>query len=364
MAEAPDKDSKTEEATEKRREEALESGNVPVSRELSYLGFVCALMGIVTWMSLAASARMAGVLATFIDRPYEFRLESAADVAALLHALLREMLPHLAPLPVVLLLTGVAVQVVQTPLRFSWKRIAPKADRISIASGWKRIVSSTGLVELAKGLLKLGLLGLVGAVFVAAHGGALQEALYVPPQQLPRRLIAGVMAVLAPACIGIALIATADVLFSRYAWSRRLRMTRQEVRDEAKHSEGDQFLAHRRRAIGRGRIRKMMISGAPRATLVVANPTHYAVALRYVRAEGGAPTVVAKGQDLIARHIRRIAEEQGIPIVEDKALARSLYAAVEINQPIPQEFYAAVANLMLILRKTGNRHVVKALDGR
>lgn len=362
MSEAPDKDSKTEEATEKRREQALESGNVPVSREMSHLGFVCAVMAIVAWMSVAASSRVAGVLATFIERPHEFQLDAAADVSALLRAILAGTLPLLAPLPAALIVTGVAFQVLQTPLRLSWKRLVPKAERISMASGWKRIVSATGLVELGKGILKHGFLGAVIALFVTSHAASLQEALLAEPRQLPALLAAAAMSVLVPASVGVAVLAVADMLFSRFSWSRRLRMTRQEVRDETKQSEGDQILAHRRRSIARSRIRKMMISGAPRATLVVANPTHYAVALRYVLSEGGAPMVVAKGQDLIALQIRRIAKEHGIPVVEDKALARSLYSAVEINQAVPREFYAAIASIMLMLRKAGNRHVVQALE--
>lgn len=362
MSQAPDKDSKTEEATEKRREEAIDSGNVPISREMSHLGFVLALMAIIAWMSLAASSRIAGSLSSFIEHPQQFRLNSAADVSLLLRAILGEILPLVAPLPMLLIVTGVLFQVLQTPFRFSWKRLMPKAERISIASGWKRIASASGFVELAKGILKLGFLGGVGALFVSTHSAALQDALYIQPQQLPSLLTATTIAVLVPASAGIAVMAAADVLFSRFSWARRLRMTRQEVKDEAKQSEGDQAMSHRRRAIARSRLRKMMISGTPRATLVVTNPTHFAVALRYMRSEGGTPTVVAKGQDLLALQIRRVAQEHGIPIVEDRALARSLYSAVEINQAIPQEFYAAVANILLMLRKIGNRHIARSLE--
>jgi flagellar biosynthetic protein FlhB len=131
-------------------------------------------------------------------------------------------------------------------------------------------------------------------------------------------------------------------------------MAPQEVKDERKQADGDPHIKARRRSIQRSRARKRMMNAVPRATLVVANPTHFAVALRYVRSEGGAPRVVAKGQDLIALSIRRIAEENGIPVVEDKALARSLYAKVEVDQMIPVEFYKAVAQILLRLQSRRN----------
>ncbi len=132
-------------------------------------------------------------------------------------------------------------------------------------------------------------------------------------------------------------------------------MAPQEIKDERKQSEGDPHLKAKRRSLARSRARKRMLKGVPRATVVIANPTHYSVALRYVRSEGGAPRVVAKGQDLIALAIRRLAEENNIPIIEDKALARSLYAKVEVDQMIPVEFYRAMAEILIRLQTRRNR---------
>jgi flagellar biosynthetic protein FlhB len=362
MSEEPDKESKTEEATDKRREEALESGNTPMSREMSNLGFIVSIMIIGSWVALGASTNIASVLSNFIDHPAEFQLRSSADVAALLQALIYELGPPLAPLPLFILIVGVAFQVTQVPLQLSAKRIEPKLSRISLAQGWKRIASSTGLVELLKGIVKIGFLAGVGAWYLAGPHETMVQALDVPMQAIPSLMLSASIAVLLPVSVAVALMAVSDVAFSRFSWGRRLRMTRQQVKDEAKQSEGDQQMSFRRRAIARGRVRQMMTGNVPRATLVVTNPTHFAVALRYVRSEGNAPLVVAKGQDLIALQIRRIAERNGVPVVEDRALARSLFAAVEVNQPIPREFYSAVANIILLLRKVGNRHVIQALE--
>ncbi|MBX9874319.1 MAG: EscU/YscU/HrcU family type III secretion system export apparatus switch protein, partial [Beijerinckiaceae bacterium] len=132
-------------------------------------------------------------------------------------------------------------------------------------------------------------------------------------------------------------------------WRRSLRMTKQEVKDEHKQAEGDPILKSRRLSLARDRARNRMMAAVPRATVIIANPTHYAVALRYVQEEGGAPLVLAKGTDLIALKIREIAEANDIPVVEDRALARSLHAAVQLDQMIPPEFYKVVAELLCLV---------------
>ena len=150
-----------------------------------------------------------------------------------------------------------------------------------------------------------------------------------------------------------------DLPVAHVLWRRSLRMDRQEIKDERRQSEGDPHIKAKRRSIARARVRKRMLNTVPRATIVIANPTHFAVALRYVRSEGGAPRVVAKGQDIIALTIRRIAEENNIPVIEDKALARSLYAKVEVDQMIPVEFYRAIAEIFIRLQKRNRMATVR-----
>ena len=136
--------------------------------------------------------------------------------------------------------------------------------------------------------------------------------------------------------VAVLVLVAADIVWSRLFWHRELKMTRQEIKDELKQADGDPIVKARQRSLARDRMRKRMIAAVPKATMVIANPTHYAVALRYVREEGGAPLVVAKGQDLIALKIREIAVQHGIPIVENKALARSLYRSAEVDKMIPR----------------------------
>jgi flagellar biosynthesis protein FlhB len=147
----------------------------------------------------------------------------------------------------------------------------------------------------------------------------------------------------------LAAIVAADVVWSRIKWRMDLRMSKQEIKDEHKQAEGDPLMRARRLSLARDRSRRRMLAAVPRATVVIANPTHYAVALRYVRGDHAAPVVVAKGLDHIALKIREIAESHEIPVVEDKALARSLYDAVTLDRPIPPEFYKAIAEIILFL---------------
>ncbi len=147
----------------------------------------------------------------------------------------------------------------------------------------------------------------------------------------------------------MAVIAGIDLVWSRYHWLQDLRMTKQEIKDEMKQAEGDPIIKARLRSLARDRMRKRMMAAVPKATLVIANPTHYAIALRYVRDQDSAPVVVAKGQDLIALKIREIAEANGIPVFEDVALARSMYKQVSVDSVIPSQFYQAVAEFVRIV---------------
>jgi flagellar biosynthesis protein FlhB len=151
--------------------------------------------------------------------------------------------------------------------------------------------------------------------------------------------------------IGFMVVAVLDVTMVRFTWLRDLRMTKQEIKDEMKEGDGDPQIKLRMRFLARQRLRKRMMAAVPQATVVITNPTHYAVALRYAREEGGAPRVVAKGRDRVALRMRAIASDHGIPIVEDRPLARALHDSVPIDAFIPPEFYKAVAKIIFILTR-------------
>lgn len=183
-------------------------------------------------------------------------------------------------------------------------------------------------------------LGGISTGFYALHG---------TPDAIPQLIGRLTLRVVFISALFSTVLAVADIFMTRHTWLGRLRMTKQELKEEMKQSEGDPMLKARLRAIARARIRRRMMQNVAKATLVVANPTHYSVALRYVRGEETAPKVMAKGQDAIALKIREIAEQHNIPIVEDRLLAKTLYDATEVDQLIPPEFYKAVAEIIIYL---------------
>ena len=292
-------------------------------------------------------------LALLIDRSADLRLRNGSDGVVLLRAVGEQMLQFVLPAVFVIALAGTAAAIVQTPPRIATKRIAPDWSRVSPASGWSRIFGANGRVELAKQAVKIVGFTLLTTVFLVAAAPVISGAWSSDPIALPLLIEHLVSRYLALAAISFAVVAGADVVWSRYSWRRQLRMSTHEIKREFKESQGDPLFKARILRIARGRARASMLTNVPRATLVVANPTHFSVALRYLQDEGGAPIVVAKGQDLLALRIRALAEENNIPVVEDVALARSLYRSTEIDKPIPADFYRAIAELIIFLKKRG-----------
>ena len=212
-------------------------------------------------------------------------------------------------------------------------------------------MSLAGLVEFLKSLVKLAGAGIVVLMFVRERQAAIIGLSALDVRVIPEFMVEIIVRLLALLCVVIGVVVAADIVWSRIRWRQDLRMTKQEIKDERKQAEGDPMVKARLRSVALMRARKRMMAAVPRATLVVANPTHFAVALYYSSSEGGAPKVLAKGQDHVALRIRAMAEKHNIPVFEDKPLARSLYAQVEVDQMIPAEFYKAVARLITYLNK-------------
>jgi flagellar biosynthetic protein FlhB len=230
-------------------------------------------------------------------------------------------------------------------------RILPDGSRISPRRGLSRVFGVRGWTEFLKSLLKLVAVITVAALMLIGRSSVLLTAMDVDPGMLPQRVLDLAVKTIAAVLVATLAVAAADLAWSRILWRRDHRMTKQEVKEELRQAEGDRMIKARLRSLRLDRSRKRMLSAVPRATMVIVNPTHYAVAMRYVRAEGGAPMVLAKGADFIALKIRSIAAENGIPVVEDKPLARSLYAAVDVDRPIPAEFYRAIAEIVHLIQQ-------------
>ena len=349
MAEQPDKESKTEEPTPKRLADAVEKGNTPYSRELTMFASLVAIL-VSCWLILPGVAwRSTEVLARRFANSGGWSLETPSDVSQLMISTLSAVFQVLLPFFAVMIIAALAGAMVQNPLQFVVERIRPKAERISLLSGWKRLMGSHILLEFVKSLFKFVAAAVVCAVVYYSHDGIVMQSVMIEPNRIPAISLSLVISLLSWTLVALVTLAVGDFLWTRWDWFQQQRMTRQELKDELKQSEGDPMVRMRIRSLARDRSRRRMIADVAKATLVVTNPTHFAVAMRYMMEEGGAPKVVAKGQDLIALRIREVAEANNIPIFEDPPLARALYKAVEVDVEIPAEFYVPVAKIVRLL---------------
>ena len=346
-----DHEDKTEEPTEKRLHDAVEKGQVAFSREAPlFASLSAALVALVFIVPSRAATLFAGIVG-ILDDPAGWRIRRGEDALALAGPLLAATADFLLPVVALLGLAGVVASVAQTTPRIVPDRIMPDFSRISPRAGMRRVFGPRGMVEFAKSLVKVAAVGCVAATMLVSQKAVLLTAMNDDPGTLPERILALAVRTIAAVLVATLAVASADLVWSRILWRRDNRMSRYEVKEELKQAEGDRMVKARQRSLRLDRARKRMLSAVPRATMVVVNPTHYAVAMRYVRSEGGAPMVLAKGVDLIALKIRAIAEAHEIPVVEDKPLARSLYAAVEVERPIPAEFYRAVAEIVHLIQQ-------------
>jgi flagellar biosynthetic protein FlhB len=345
MADDRDDAQKTEEATPKRHEDAHKKGQVAKSQEVSHWFMTFGIALAVLVFSIGVGSGVTNRLVPFIERPEQI-LIGGGNLTTLIGGLGRDVIVILLPPLGILMLAAILGNVVQHRPVFSVERLKPKLNKISPLAGIKRQFSLRAVLDFAKGLLKLFLVAAVALYIVWPELGKLPDlarsdvGMLLPlVRELALKMLAGVVAVMA-------FIAGFDFLYQKYAHAKQLRMTKQEVKDEYKQLEGDPLIKQRLRQLRMERSRQRMMTAVPNATVVVTNPTHFAVALHYEQQGDEAPVVVAKGQDLIARKIRELATEHDVPIVENKPLARALYASVEIDQEIPYEHYKAVAEII------------------
>ncbi|MBD9649115.1 flagellar biosynthesis protein FlhB [Ensifer sp. ENS09] len=346
MSDDQDKDSKTEAPSEKKISDAAEKGNVPFSREATMFASTLAIYIFFVFFLTDGVATLTEALKDIFEQPEAWRLENATDVVALITHLIWKSTALVVPVFVLLIVFGVGASIFQNLPLPVLDRIQPKLNRVSPMAGLKRIFGIQGLVEFGKSLFKIIIVSVVVVLVLWNDYFATLDLMFSDPVTMFSTMASDLNQIMIVILLSTAVLAIADLFWSRHHWYTELMMTKQEVKEEMKQAQGDPIVKSRLRSMQRDRARKRMISSVPRATLVIANPTHYAVALRYVREESDAPIVVAMGQDLVALKIREIAEKSGIPVFEDPPLARSMFAQVSVDSVIPPVFYKAVAELI------------------
>jgi flagellar biosynthetic protein FlhB len=336
---------RTEQATPKRREEARQKGHVAKSMEVN--AAVVLLAGVLALYAISGSWLVG--MADLWRRSFSSLASasvSADSVGNILATTALNLARFLAPVVGVAFVAGLLANVAQVGFVFSGEPLVPKWERISPVQGARRLLSARSLVELLKGILKIALVAWV----VWAALKAEKERILLLTEQSPLQILAYLGSVSFKVALRAALVllalALADYGFQRFEYERSLRMTRQELKEELKETEGDPLIKARIRSIQRALARRRMMKRVPESDVVITNPTELAVALKYDPKTMAAPTVVAKGARKLAQRIKEIAKEHGIPIVENKPLAQLLYRSVEVGMEIPVEAYQAVAEIL------------------
>ncbi len=352
MSDQPDKESQTEEATEHKLETAREKGNVPISREAQTAVMLLGILSVIAFLLPAFIKDLIRTLTALIEFSDKVDLSHGADAMNLMSFVLNELGYQILSILLLMSLGAVAANVLQSPPSLNIERITPDWSKISIIAGFGRLVSQRNLFEFLKQALKLFVvLTIVGAVFYTQRDSIL-KSLFLDPENSISLLNKLLIEILSALLVFTICLAIGDIVWTQHHWRSELKMSRQELKDERKESDGDPYFKAKRRAIAAQRSKRRMMSDVPTATVVIANPTHYAIALRYRREDGGAPLVVAKGVDAVALRIRQLAENNGVLVFEDKPLARSLYKHAEIGQMIPEEFYRAIAEIIFVVERS------------
>ena len=350
---------KTEPATDKKLKEAREEGKVAKSQELTFSFSLIVLFLVLKFFVAYLGEKMIGLIKTIYSGMAEFvdinnvGLTSHAVSAYFVNIIIQFFLIVL-PFFIFGVIITILINIVQVGWKVSTKMLQPKFDKINPINGFKRIFSSQSVFELVKSIVKIGLIALIAYFSIKGHANDLFILYEIPLNQA----IALVGTIIIDTGLRISLVylivGVADFAYQKHKFNEDMKMTKQEVKDEYKNTEGDPQIKGRQRARMREASQRRMMQDVPKADVVITNPTHIAVALKYDAEVSKAPVVLAKGEELIAKKIKDVAKENNISIVENKPLARMLYSNVDIGEEIPAELYQSVAEVLAAVYQANN----------
>ena len=345
MSEEQDEAQKTEDPTAKKMEDARKKGNVALSREVNH--WVMLLTGtiLVVWLS--------PYMLTELMELFKFHLANAHTVSgtpggmnfALGNTLL-EVLKILAFPLLVLMVAAFIGPFAQVGPLFAPEAIKPSLSKISIIKGFGRLFSTRSLMEFAKGILKISVVGIVGTIILMPYFGQFEHMITLPTIMILVELKTLFLALMTGVLFIVFVVAMIDLVYQRNQHMKKMRMTKQEVKDEYKQTEGDPHIKGKLRQLRMEKGRQRMMQAVPSADVVITNPTHFSIALKYDPDEMEAPVCVAKGMDEMALRIREVAKEHNIVLFENKPLARALYDVIDIDEQVPAEHFKAVAEVI------------------
>jgi flagellar biosynthetic protein FlhB len=344
VADESDDTEKTEDPTQKRLDDALDRGDVVKSQEVNTWFILAGAALILSSFSGSIAGNLQNAFRNLIANSYAIPTDGGS-LLALLSSLEHTLLVVFAVPLVLIVVAAIAGNLVQHRLVWSAEALKPTLSKISPMSGVKRVFGKQAVANLVKGLLKLSLLGAVISAILWPERHRLDAIVRLDPVGIVGTIRALSLQVFGATVALLAVIAAADYLFQYRQWFDRQKMSLREMKDEFKSTEGDPHVKGRIRALRQARMKKRMMAAVPKASVIITNPTHFAVALQYKQGMP-APICIAKGVDTIALKIREIAGKHNVPIVENPPLARALHASVEIDDEIPVEHYQAVAQVI------------------
>jgi flagellar biosynthetic protein FlhB len=339
-------DDKTEDPTSKRLSDARNEGNIAQSSEIKVLASLVAALVIIGYLAPGMATDLKTALVPFIERPEQIAVNREALPGLMITLGVGMGKVLLVPMVLVVVL-GIGAQATQAK-GFMWvtKNIIPSFAKLNPLEGVKRLFSATQAIEFVKQLLKLVVLGVVLAWMIWRNVREFENLATLDLMGILEYIHDRVYWLIFATVLMMAALTAGDYLFQHWRWIQKMKMSKQEVKDEHKNQEGDPQIKARLRSLRMQRARKRMMAAVPKSDVIITNPTHYAIALKYDTDTMSAPILVAKGVDLVAKRIRDLGTEHDVPIVENPPLARALYATVELDQEIPPEHYKAVAEVI------------------
>lgn len=347
---------KTEPATPKKREDARKKGQVAVSREIPSVFILFMTTGVFFFLGGQMFQGLAEFMQDALRNGIMLDLH-AMSVPGMLSTVLEKIIKILLPLMIAILLTGIVANISQFGVLFTAKPMVPKLSKLSPLKGLKRLFSLRSLVELAKALLKTLIIGSVAYATLRKHFVIMPDLIHLQVIDIVKFTGRASVEICFYTCLVLMVMAGLDYAYQRWQYENDLKMTKQEVKEELKQREGDPLIKGRIKKAQFEMSQKRMMADVPTADVVVTNPTRLAIALKFDTEKMEAPQVVAKGAGYIAARIREIAQESGVPIFEQKPLARILFKSVNIGEIIPTALYKAVAEVLAyVYRLKGRQH--------
>lgn len=349
-----DESQKVFDATPRKLQQAREKGDVAKSQDVAtafvLIASAAVFLGLGGWMS----AQLMADMRIYFEQPQALAVDGGALQRLALDISLKTAV-ILGAAFAAMTVAALAGHLVQAGMLFTTEKMKPKIDKISPIAGFKRLFGGEALIQFLKTVVKVTILAIVCWLILAPHWREAEALVKVEPVAILPVAMEILAQLLFLLLIVVAIVSAADFAIQRFHWLKRNKMSKQEMKDEYRQTEGDPHVKAKLRQIRMERGRQRMMADVPNATVVITNPTHYAVALRYEPGEDAAPVCVAKGVDRVALKIREVASEHEVAIVEDPPLARALFASVDIDDPIPVEHYAAVAKIIGVILSVAAR---------